>query len=114
MKVLILTTQKDLLSYYDTGNIASHSNWGMVELCRKYGARVKPVGNIIQNTKTFVAEDFDILFMHNMNPFRILPLQLLRLFPSIRRKRVVCLCHASIFGKSHSPSSFVMKTLGGG
>lgn len=101
-KILILTTQPGYIELYNRGEVASHSNWGMIELRDTYDAKIVPIGNtnILCNTKILIKEDFDILFMHNVNPARFLPVHILRmLFPSLRHKKIIALSHASIFGK---------------
>ena len=82
----------------------SHIYYGMSELLREYDSFVlKQVRGIFDNTLTFVKGDFDVLYMHNWNPFRFFPLHIVKaLIPSTRKKKVICLCHAGIFGKGHS------------
>lgn len=92
--------------------MASHSNWGILEIEKSYDATILDVSNVVVNTLRFIKMDFDVLFMHNTSPIRLLPIQIIRLlFPSTKRKRVVTLCHASIFGKGHKISRW--KILGG-
>lgn len=105
MKVLILTTQPQLIEDYDKGIYASRTNWGMIEIRRRYNAKILPVSdNILKNTMTFLKEDFDVLYMHNLDARRFFPIQLLRsFFPSCKKKKIVCLSHASIVGKGRTP-----------
>lgn len=105
-KLLILTTQPGILDLYDHGQIGSHSNWGITELRRKYETKILNIGNtnIFRNTRIVLKEDFDVLFMHNSNPFRIVPVYILRaLFPSFRYKKIMAISHASVWGKSNKP-----------
>lgn len=101
-KVLILKTQKKSIQDFWVGNAPSHSYWGMIALQQRFTTKtIFSAGNIFLNTIRICREDFDVLFMHSFNPFRILPFHLIKiLFPSQRRKKVVCLCHASIYGKN--------------
>lgn len=106
-KILIMTTQKDLFENYDKSQCGTGNNWGMIELSQIYETKVVPVKDIISNTKLYLYEDFDVLFMHNIDPRRILPIQFLKFFfSSCCKKKIICLSHASIFGKSHSAADF--------
>ena len=105
-KVLVLTTQIDRLQK-SSGLYSPQSNWGIPELSKYFDVTILPVQSILSNTYVFVKSDFEILFLHNCDPIRFLPLHILKvLFPSAKKKKVVCLCHASVFGKSRKADSY--------
>lgn len=88
----------------------SHIYYGMTELLHEYDSfDFKQVKGMLDNTITFIKGDFDALYMHNWNPFRFFPLHIIKaLIPSTRKKKVICLCHAGIFGKGH-PSEKLLR-----
>ncbi len=103
-KILILTTNKEkehqseFLSRW--GNFSSSDS-------RYESIKVLLIKNFIFNTIAYIRNDFDVLFMHNCNPIRFFPLHIIKkLFPNARKKRVICLCHASIYGKSRRADRF--------
>ena len=106
MKVLILTTQPSLIEDYDKGIYASRTNWGMIELRKRYSTKILTIKrNMWKNTWILIKENFDVLYMHNLDALRFIPIQWLRLFfPSLSKKKIICLSHASIAGKGRRPN----------